>query len=257
MAGKRRLDISLVSVLLISLMFTFTTVTQNTDEEQWEEAARLYDSGQYQGAILIYEAFIEQGWDDDVIYFNLGNAYYHSGQLGYALLNYRRAQEKNPRDNQLTENIARIRAERVIFQQSEQVIIDRLASATLDIFTLRELATAGLITWITLFIAIGSTIVRKKRISIMLPILVITSVLAIICNGAFLTRLYVTHYRPQAIVLSLNTDIYSGPGYDYLILGHLHSATEVRIVEKQGIWRKFILPNGDQGWITEDQLQEV
>src|SRR5690242_19210137 len=77
------------------------------------QANDAYITGDYKTAQLLYEATIQDGVRDFRVYFNLANAYYQSGDMGRALLNYRRAQEIWPRDSELASNLARVRIERV------------------------------------------------------------------------------------------------------------------------------------------------
>jgi len=40
-----------------------------------------------------YESVINNGYESGEVYFNLGNAYFKSGKLQYAILNYERAKK--------------------------------------------------------------------------------------------------------------------------------------------------------------------
>ncbi|HIE11941.1 MAG TPA: hypothetical protein EYP63_00690, partial [Desulfotomaculum sp.] len=55
------------------------------------QANRLYEAGQYAEAAVAYQALVDAGAHDGRLYYNLGNAHYKSGDLGRAVLNYRRA----------------------------------------------------------------------------------------------------------------------------------------------------------------------
>ena len=53
---------------------------------------------------LEYEAIIREGAENGVIYFNIANSYFKSGELGKAILNYERAKRFIPRDSDLKFN---------------------------------------------------------------------------------------------------------------------------------------------------------
>jgi hypothetical protein len=133
-----------------------------------------------------------------------------------------------------------------------------MASATVDIMTLRELAVLGFILWVAFFISGFIFVQRRYNLYQRLVVgMILLGIATAVCNGLLFARIYATYQRPPAIITSLSTNVYSGPGYDYLIINQLHSATELRIIAYQGIWRKFVLPDGAKGWITENMVEEI
>ena len=74
-------------------------------KEAMQVANQNYEEGKYTEAAEIYETMVNAGVVDDTVYFNLGNSYYKQGDLGRAILNYRRAQVLDPRDSAIAENL--------------------------------------------------------------------------------------------------------------------------------------------------------
>ncbi|MCR4319495.1 MAG: hypothetical protein NUV74_04045, partial [Candidatus Brocadiaceae bacterium] len=52
-----------------------------------------------------YETILTHGFEHGQIYYNLGNTYYRKGELGRAILNYRKAQRLIPRNADLNANL--------------------------------------------------------------------------------------------------------------------------------------------------------
>ena len=52
-----------------------------------------------------YETILANGFKHGQIYYNLGNTYYRTGELGKAVLNYRKAQRLMPRNTDLDANL--------------------------------------------------------------------------------------------------------------------------------------------------------
>ena len=69
------------------------------------KANERYERGGYAEATQQYEALIDRGYSDAALYFNLGNAYLESGDLGRAILNYLRARRLSPRDTDIRDNL--------------------------------------------------------------------------------------------------------------------------------------------------------
>src|SRR5688500_8608937 len=94
-----------IALLLITEMIS----AQSDSAELLLQADTAYMTGDYETSQSLYETIIQAGFRDFRVYFNLGNAYYQSGDLGRALLNYRRAQEISPRDTDLRNNLVLVR----------------------------------------------------------------------------------------------------------------------------------------------------
>ena len=68
------------------------------DSASFDQANRLYEQGKYADAIVAYRGLLGQKQSSAALYFNLGNAFFKSGNTGEAIINYRLAQRLAPRD---------------------------------------------------------------------------------------------------------------------------------------------------------------
>ncbi|MCX7872050.1 MAG: tetratricopeptide repeat protein [Verrucomicrobiae bacterium] len=97
--------------VLFACCFVFCLINENsilnaaTPQEEFDQANRLFEQGQYSNAIAVYESLIKNGKASTAVYFNLGNAYFKSGKIGYAIYNYLIAQRLAPRDPDIRANI--------------------------------------------------------------------------------------------------------------------------------------------------------
>ena len=69
------------------------------------DAAKAYDENRLPEAIAGWQALADEGQALPEVLFNLGNAYYRHGDLGEAILAYRRAQRLAPRDPDVRANL--------------------------------------------------------------------------------------------------------------------------------------------------------
>ena len=74
-------------------------------EDAFVQAKAAYDSGDYTKAVSLYEGLRSNGVDNVEVAYNLGNAYFKSGDLPHAVLNYRRAWYQAPRDPDIAANL--------------------------------------------------------------------------------------------------------------------------------------------------------
>ena len=99
MIGKR-----LILVVMLLLISTSLFGADNPPDE-FVAANKFYEEKDYASAIRLYESIINQGNESAEIYFNLGNAYFKSGDLGYAVLYYIRARRLSPADEDIRHNL--------------------------------------------------------------------------------------------------------------------------------------------------------
>ena len=74
-------------------------------ERTFADAAKAYDENRLPEAIAGWQALADEGQALPEVLFNLGNAYYRHGDLGEAILAYRRAQRLAPRDPDVRANL--------------------------------------------------------------------------------------------------------------------------------------------------------
>ena len=111
-------------------------------------ANQRYERGEFTEAVQHYEAVIGMGYRDPVVYYNLGNAYLESGDLGRAILNYLRAEELSPRDPDIFENLAVARSRTVDQLEAEgDTLVASVANFGGRWATTAEFAGAALLLW--------------------------------------------------------------------------------------------------------------
>lgn len=74
-------------------------------ERTFADAAKAYDENRLPDAIQGWQTLVNEGQALPEVLFNLGNAYYRHGDLGEAILAYRRAQRLAPRDPDVRANL--------------------------------------------------------------------------------------------------------------------------------------------------------
>lgn len=72
---------------------------------QFDAANRLYEMGKFTEAADAYRLLLTNGEISPAVFFNLGNACFRAGNIGEAVLAYRKAQELSPRDPDVQANL--------------------------------------------------------------------------------------------------------------------------------------------------------
>lgn len=248
--------------LLILLFFPVAALSQApvTPTEAMGMANQNYESGHYAEASAIYEAMIESGVYHSSIYYNLGNAYFKQGELGRAILNYRRAALLAPRDSDIRTNLSLARAQTVDkLEAPQEETWSNLVKLAEEWLTLGEAAIMALLLWFL----IGIFVV----IAILKPLLRRLSLIAIGALGVFLiaglssmaNRYYTEQNYPAAVIVAPEVEVTSGPGsgQQYLVEFTLHSGAEVSLLENRLDWQRITLPGDLQGWVPADAIEPV
>ncbi|MEO1440360.1 MAG: hypothetical protein AAFV33_08140 [Chloroflexota bacterium] len=225
--------------------------------EEAARASRAYAASDFDTAIALYEGLLADGVTDASIYFNLATSYQQAGQSGLALLNYRRAQQRIPRDATLSVRIAEIQGQRQNVQAEETVIIDRLGTIVSPVMTTAELAGLSFIVWLVWFgLATASTLRPNMRVALR-PVLIVGGVVTLALVVLLGSRLYVNIYRPSAVVVAERVSVLSCPDERYLELYTLSAAAELRVVAQQESYLRIVLPDGRQGWLLQQGIAFV
>ena len=88
--------------IVASLAFTGST---QTTEELFASGNNAYGNRLYDSAVLYYTAALKTGNESAALYFNLGNAWFKSGDLGRTMVNYLKAERLDPSDDDIRHNL--------------------------------------------------------------------------------------------------------------------------------------------------------
>ncbi len=226
-------------------------------------ANRLYESGDFAQAARLYQQLVDDGYTDSGVFYNLGNAYFKQGDLGRAVLSYRRAALLAPRDADIRANLALARSQTVDQLKDSQRpgIPAQLAALASRWLTLNELAGISLGLWslglLLLILYLNSRPNTQRREGLQYG-LILLSLLFVATVLAFGSRLYLARHQPEAVVVASQIDVTSGPGNQYVVEFTLHGGTEVNLIETRDTWSRLALPGGDlQGWVPSSAVEAV
>lgn len=239
---------------LLLILILSSSAAQGVDPQAARDA---YESGDAVSAANLYEALRLQGLSSASLFYNLGAAYFESGDLGQALVNFLRAYALAPRDREVNFAIAQVRGLRVDVQPEETALIDQVAAITDGIVTTGELGALALTAWALLWGSLGVWILRPALHSRVRALLWGMIGASVILGVLLAARVYVETYRPKAVVTAFEAQAMSGPRDDYVPLFELYPAAELRLLERREGWARFTLPDGQQGWLPESDFVTV
>ena len=220
-----------------------------------------YDREEYSEAIQQYEALIGRGYRDAAVHYNLGNTYLENGDLGRAILNYRRAEELSPRDPEILANLQLARSRTVDQLEAEGAsLVASISDFGRRWATTGEFGLAALMLWAVGAVTVGALILRPniQRRNILRNGAVVCFAVMLICLVLLLSMLYSNPYKNTGVVTEGIVEVLSGPGQQYEEVFTLHSGAQVRLVDSHHGWLQVALPGGElRGWAPAHALLPV
>ena len=252
---------SMLSLFLLLIAFSPLQAKSLLDRETMVRANQLYENGRFNQASQIYQQLADQGFSQSELLYNLGNAYYKQGDLGWAILNYERAARLSPRDGDIQANLEFVQGQTIDQIKADPASpLDQWLKFSVSMFTLNEISliTLGLF-WLMLGFIIIYRHTRTDKIRTRLQLTLFLVALLFAINAFTLgSRLYVEASSPQAIVVVESMDLYSGPGEDNLTEFTLHSGTQVNLLETRGQWVRISLSGEQsQGWADIGAVERI
>jgi tetratricopeptide repeat protein len=239
-----------LSCAIIALCAVSSAFAQS--DAQFAKANPEYAQGQFKEAIADYEALVRNGEWSANLFYDLGNAYFRTSDLGNAILNYERALALDPRHPEANANLALVRdeARALELQQSRPEHFLRFAT------TNQYAVAAAVAFWIGAF-SIAALIygrrwsIRVMTMSILSLSIFVFGVVAIgwLENGR--------NGRALAVVTESGVDARVATADTANTVLALPAGSEVNIVSQRGDWIYATLPNNLRGWVPAKSVTRV
>jgi hypothetical protein len=220
-----------------------------------ERAHRLYDK-----AILNYEKMINDGEvRNGKLYYNLANAYFLKGDLGRAILNYRRAEKLDSSDAKIEKNLAFARSKRADrFQiKTEKRVLHTLFFWHYDFsirarFFLTCLFFAGVCIALTITVWLGRT--GPATATVVICGMLMSCLLASVIVEARHQARTVCGVITAKEVVARQGD---GQNYTPSFTEPLHAGTEFDVLEHRPGWLHVQLSDDTSCWIPEGSAELI
>jgi tetratricopeptide (TPR) repeat protein len=242
-AAARLLSFALLAVTC------FTACAQTTlSNAAFESANKLYEESKFADAASAYEKLVQSGQVSAALFFNLGNAWFKSGQIGRAIAAYRQAEQISPRDPDLRANLqfARNQTPSPTFSPSRwQRGLGRL---TLNEWTL--LAAGAVWLWLLLLAALQwRPVLRPVLRGYVFSLAVIVALLCA-CTAASLRE---ARFVRTAIVVAREATVRYGPLAESPAAFTVHDGAELRVLDQKDEWLQVSAGPRRVGWLRRDQ----
>ena len=219
-------------------------------ERAFADAARAYDEDRLPDAIAGWTSLVDEGQALPEVLFNLGNAHYRHGDLGPAILAYRRAQRLAPRDPDIRANLG-------FAAQSAGIPLPAaspLPALLLDVSRTEWLAFGSVGFWL-LAAALAAWILWPRLRFVSRPLAAICSALLLIALAGLWTHRDLRQ-TPECVVMLPDQKALSSPLETSTPLLALPEGSIVRQLDRRGSWVE-VRHDATRGWLPAAALAPV
>ena len=253
---------ALALLLLIGLPFAAQAQeTVSYPDSLWKAGVEAYTAGNYAQALQDWEDVRATGLMSKELYYNLGNAYFKTGEIAPAILWYERALRLDPSDTDVRYNLDFARAQtqdkidevpEIFFEQWGHALCYLLPSNT---WAVLGLVFFGLTVLLVLLFLLGRTS-TQRRVGFFAAI--VTFLLAFLGWDFAQWQSTEAQRQDMAIVMRPVSSVKSSPsaeGAKDLFI--LHEGTRVKILDNVSGFSNIELADGRQGWIPIGEIEVI
>ncbi len=249
---------SFVAVVLFSFCFVVPRpASAESPQETFKRANVLYSEGKFTEAASAYQEARAPGLRHWALEYNLGNAYFKTGQIGRAIAAYERAFRLNSGQRDVFANL-RLATERVGDPVVPQSALPALAWRLFFRISINTLTVLASLLFLSLLGAGGLSLLRGK--STLTGEQWAALIMAFLIMGAWLAGRIYELEKPIGIIIAAPTaEVRSGPNTSYPASFTVPEGRHVLILKDQEPidgWLEIGVPQeGLKGWVPSPALE--
>lgn len=252
---KNMVKYGIIFAILLACRPGWAVISKQESISKFVIGNQAYKEGNYQKAIEEYQTIIQGDWESGQVYYNLGNAYFKSGQLGYAVLNYQRAKQFIPRDSDLNFNLNYAHSRLRKTKEADKInFLDTLIQGHINFYTIDEMVLI-----ITILTAMGGFFhllakFRKWKNFISKGIRGVLLILILVnCTGLYMK---ISRQSDLAIMVRPAKANFE-PNETAASHFELMEGAPVKIVHEKEGWIKIRREDGRFGWVKKSALERI
>ncbi|MFO1520357.1 MAG: tetratricopeptide repeat protein [bacterium] len=255
---KRFTPRKIIFLLLALLSFASAPLfaVDKTLQDEFTQANEAYFNRDFPKAIQLYSDLEKRGMVSGDLFYNLGNTYYRSGQIGWAIYYYLKALRYHPRDRDLVANYKYVLGKRVDQIETPLWIkVYRTLFFWVEGATLKELLIVTLVLYWLFFLLLILRILKKK-FALTLALLAVSAF-----NLALLPTAVAKYYEEKVqvtgVVVSPVAPVFSEPAKGAIKLFELHEGAVATVTDEANDFVKLRLPDGKRGWVGAGDVRQI
>lgn len=241
------------------MMVTFATTCFAADHcNGIESGVVYYNEGDFDRAIDEWRTCVDNGVENSDLYYNLGNAYFREGKLGFAIYYYKSALRLDPSNDDIIHNLKYAQAmtrDKVEEDGEENPLLSGLFKAHHALSLKTQMWTLLGIFWVIALLAIARRISRSGRTKNVLigAMFALSAFFCIIAMSAGY-KVFVAETDIEGVVTAKDADVTSAPSDKSQTLNTLSEGTAFEVLSEQGNFAEIRLGEKIRGFVKMSDI---
>lgn len=243
--------------MLLLLCVLLITSSKADIDSSMLKGSELYRANKFQSAIEEYNSLVSKGYQGVSLYYNLGNAHYRLGNIGYAILYYEKALKISPDDEDVRHNLtlAKVNLKDKV-DTLPPFFIFNIWESLLAAFSVSGWTIVAYVLFLLVLTALVSYFfsrrISQQRFSFFSGITLL--VMLIICIAILTVRMNKEFNIKYGIIVKPTVIVKSSPDESSKDEFKIHEGLKVLLEDKVENWVKIRLDDGKLGWIPEKMI---
>lgn len=271
---RRALRSILIAVALLAVDTVSAADAKTTADVCWQRAIDAYTERRYADAVADFEQVSALGYHSADLYYNLGNAYFKlgqerlngigrsfaSGELGRAVLNYRRALRLDPSMTDARYNLELAVDYTNDTQAIPEPLIASLWHSLRDKATSNSWATLSLIGLALALVALLVYLLAERALyrKIAFALCVVLVLLFVLFLSLALSQRAAMNDRTRAVVICNDTTpVHASPDSASKVIRQPSQGVTLTTLRSHEGWSEILFADGEKGWIRTSQIELI
>ncbi len=261
-----------IFILITALAATLSAVAQEDsvatataapvlgNEQIWDEANTAYVNANYPRAIELYHSIEDQGLASAKLYYNMGNAYFKTDDMGHAILYYNKALRLSPGDQDIRYNLDVANSytkDRI--QVVPELFLTRWVRSVRQTISGNAWAVLSLVFFAVMLVAVMAYMLVNSLLfrKIGFFATIVSLLLFVITTSFAVTERRHATSPTEAIVMRASVSVKAAPEKNSTDMFVLHEGTKVRVGNSVEGWIEVTIADGNKGWLEERTIEMI
>jgi tetratricopeptide (TPR) repeat protein len=249
-----------LSVLILMFLLSCNLLNAQELESLMQTGNDFYQNKQFEDAIGSYESILKQGYFSSDLYYNLGNSYYRTGNIGKSILYLEKSLKVSPNNDDAIHNLKIVNARTVDkIQEIPPLFFFKWWNVLLSTFTSTGWQVIIFVIYILLLFCIAFySLIRNLQVQKLSFIFGSFSMVALIVSVIlFFSSLSREASDDYGILLQSVTTAKISPDTQSNDAFVVHEGIKFQIEDKVNKWVKIKLADGKVGWLPSNSFEVI
>lgn len=262
-----------VFILAVATIGAYQTYAQDSAHEaeaEWQRGIEAYSAKEYATAKEAFERVEAMGYASADLYYNLGNTYlklgeqhdkrYAEGELGRAILNYRRALKLDPTMEDARYNLDIVHDYTNDTEPMPHGVMGSMWLAVSGIMSSNGWSVTSIVSLITALVMIMfyllSSLIALRKVAFFSSIVLIFFFL--LSTAFAISQRRAMERSTEAVILCNDIcSVHASPDNTSKVIRQPSQGVSVNILRTHGTWSEIEFVDGEKGWILSKSVEQI